>query len=223
MKPISEQKLWMQLRDTGKYMLNNGLAWGNAGNISTRLDEGHFLITASGTDMGELGEDDFALCSLASGSAVNSDSPKPSKEVPMHQAVYELRPEMNAVLHASPFYSTMAACSGEVLPADWFVEAMYYLEKIGRVPYYHPGSRELGDAVKAEVCSANILLLENHGVLVYDISLREARMALHTLEMVCRMLIVSKSSGIHMHSLSKAEVHSFLNESDYRPRRMWSE
>jgi L-fuculose-phosphate aldolase len=223
MKPNAEETLWMQLRDTGRYMLDNGLAWGNAGNISARVDEDRYLITASGTDMGELSETDFALCSIASGSAVQPGGPKPSKEVPMHQAVYELRPEINAVLHASPFYSTMAACSGEPIPADWFVEAMYYLERIERVPYYHPGSRELGDAVKAKVGSANILLLENHGVLVYDTSLREARMSLHTLEMVCRMLAASKSAGVEMRSLPARAVDSFLNESGYRPRRKWSE
>ncbi|WP_245599896.1 class II aldolase/adducin family protein [Paenibacillus harenae] len=223
MKPNPEQALWMQLRDTGRYMQGNGLAWGNAGNISARVDEDNYLITASGTDMGELAENDFALCSVASGSAVQPGGPKPSKEVPMHQAVYELRPEINAVLHASPFYSTMAACSGEPIPADWFVEAMYYLEKVERVPYCHPGSRELGDAVKAKVSSANILLLQNHGVLVYDTSLREARMALHTLEMVCRMMAAAGSAGTEMRPLPQPTVASFLNESGYRPRRKWSE
>ncbi|MBD2868795.1 class II aldolase/adducin family protein [Paenibacillus arenilitoris] len=223
MKPNPERKLWEQLRDTGMYMLDNGLAWGNAGNISARVDEDRYLITASGTDMGELAEGDFALCSVASGKAVRDGGPKPSKEVPMHQAVYELRPEINAVLHASPFYSTMIACTGEPIPADWFVEAMYYLERIERVPYFHPGSRELGEAVRAKAGAANILLLENHGVLVYDTSLREARMALHTLETVCRMMAAARSSGVEMRSLSRPTVDGFLNESGYRPRRKWSE
>lgn len=222
MKANPEKTLREQLRDTGKYMLDNGLAWGNSGNISARADEDCFLITASGTDMGELAEGDFALCPVYGRMEVREGGPKPSKEVPMHQAVYELRPEINAVLHASPFYGTMLACSGEQIPADWFVEAMYYLERVERVPYYHPGSRELGEAVKAKAGAANILLLENHGVLVYDTSLREARMALHTLETVCRMVVESRSSGIQLRSLPEQTVDGFLNDSGYRPRRKWS-
>ncbi|MFB9278632.1 class II aldolase/adducin family protein [Cohnella cellulosilytica] len=217
------EALWMQLRDTGRYMLDNGLSWGNAGNISARVDADRYLITASGTDMGELSERDFALCSIGTGASVQPDGPKPSKETPMHQAVYELRPDINAVLHASPFYSTMAACGGDSIPADLFVEAMYYLEKVERVPYCHPGSRELGDAVKAKARAANVLLLENHGVLVCDANLREARMALHTLEMACRMLFAAKSAGTALRPLTPATVDSFLNESGYRPRRKWGQ
>ncbi|NIK67837.1 class II aldolase/adducin family protein [Paenibacillus sp. BK720] len=222
MKANPEQALWEQLRDTGKYMLDNGLAWGNSGNISARAGNDNFLITASGTDMGELTEGDFALCPVSGHMESREGSPKPSKEVPMHQAVYELRPDINAVLHASPFYGTMIACGGEPIPADWFVEAMYYLERVERVPYYHPGSRELGEAVRAKTGAANILLLENHGVLVYDTSLREARMALHTLETVCRMMVESRSSGTKLHSLPARTVDGFLNDSGYRSRRKWS-
>ncbi len=211
-----------QLQDTGKYMMDYGLAWGNAGNISARLDGDRYIITASGTYMGELGDEDFAECSIAGASRKAAGTQKPSKEVPMHQAVYETRPDVNAILHASPFYSTMIACSGEPVPSEWFVETMYYLERVDRVEYCHPGSRELGEAVREKAGKANILLLENHGVLVYDTSVKEARMALQTLEMACRMLVQAKSSGISLRPLPEETVQDFLNHSGYRPRRKWN-
>jgi L-fuculose-phosphate aldolase len=139
----------------------------------------------------------------------------------MHQAVYEQRPEIGAVLHASPFYSTLIACSDIPLPADWFVEDMYYLERVARVSYCHPGSLALGEAVRAQAKSANILLLDNHGVLVYDTSLREALMGLHTLEMVCRMAITARGAGLELRSLPAFTVQDFLTNSGYRPRREW--
>ncbi len=209
-----------QLQSAGRYMLENRLTWGNAGNLSVRLSADHYLITASGTRLGDLRPDEFVECALGQVTAVSAER-KPSKETPMHAAVYVCRPEINAVLHASPFYSTLIACSGEALPADWFVEDMYYLERVARVPYCHPGSAALGEEVRARAKEANILLLDNHGVLVYDTSVREALMGLHTLEMVCQMMVTSKSAGIKVNSLSKQVVADFLNRSGYRPRREW--
>ncbi len=139
----------------------------------------------------------------------------------MHRAIYEQRPEVGAVLHASPFYSTLLACSDLPISADLFVEDMYYLEKIERVGYFHPGSLALGEAVREKARRANILLLENHGVLVYDTSIQEAMMGLQTLEMVCRMAITARSAGLELRSLPTATVADFLVNSGYRPRRDW--
>lgn len=215
-----KQELKKQLRETGKYMMQYNLAWGNSGNISAKTEENSFLITASGTYLGDLDLEDFAECSIESGKSINSGR-KPSKEVPMHLAIYETRPEIGAVLHASPLYSTMIASSNLDIPSAWFVESMYYLEKIERVPYANPGSMELGELVREKAKKANILLLENHGVLVYDTSLKEAKMALQTLEMACRMLLISQKAGVVLQELSEKEVNSFLKESGYKPRRMW--
>lgn len=209
-----------QLQQVGSYMMKNDLAWGNAGNISARVSENQYLITASGTYLGELGEDDFALCTL-DGEIMNSR--KPSKELPMHSAIYEERPDINAVLHASPFYSTLIACSDIDVPSNLFVESMYYLEKVERVPYYHPGSVDLGEAVRKKAKMANVLFLENHGVLVYDTSIQEARMGLQTLEMACRMILKAKTSNVELKSLRETTVNDFLLHSGYKPRRRWED
>jgi 3-dehydro-4-phosphotetronate decarboxylase len=209
----------LDLIKTGKFMMEYGLAWGNAGNISARASEDHYLITASGTFLGELEPSDLVGCSVSGHSEAYGK--KPSKETPMHQAIYQKRPEINAVLHASPFYSTLVACSKIEIPSNWFVETMYYLERVERVPYYHPGSQALGDAVAEKAGKANILLLENHGVLVYDISLKEARMALQTLEMACKMLITAKSTQIEINGLAGETVKDFLDNAAYKPQRNW--
>jgi 3-dehydro-4-phosphotetronate decarboxylase len=207
-----------ELQAAGRYMLKNDLAWGNAGNISARLDFDHYIITASGTRLGELKDDDFVECSFE-GSF--SGARKPSKETPMHRAIYEQRSEINAVLHASPFYSTLIACADIQVPADLFIEDMYYLERVERVSYFHAGSRELGEAVREKARQANILFLDNHGVLVYDTSIQEALMGLQTLEFACCMVITAKSAGLELRSLPSSTVAAFLENSGYRPRREW--
>jgi 3-dehydro-4-phosphotetronate decarboxylase len=206
------------LQTAGRYMLENDLAWGNAGNISACIGADRYLITASGTRLGELKDDDFVECSF-NGSF--SGERKPSKETPMHRAIYEQRPEIGAVLHASPFYSTLVACADLQIPTDLFIEDMYYLERLEHVNYFHAGSRELGEAVHAKAKQANILFLDNHGVLVYDTSIQEALMGLQTLEFVCRMVITARSAGLELHSLPASTVTDFLINSGYRPRREW--
>src|SRR5512135_2283724 len=92
-----------ELIDAGHYLFENGLTWGNAGNLSIRTAPDRYLVTASGTQLGALGDEDFVEVGINDGPGV-SYSRKPSKEMPMHRAVYELCPDMNAVVHASPFY-----------------------------------------------------------------------------------------------------------------------
>lgn len=213
-------ELRQQLQAAGRYMHANALAWGNAGNISARLGAGHLLVSASGTDLGDLAEADLVVCPVVEDPAWQPTR-RPSKEMPMHRAIYAERPEINAVLHASPLYSTLIACARVELPADLFVEDMYYLERVARVPYCHPGSPALGEAVRAQARMANVLLLDNHGVLVYDTSLREALMGLHTLEMVSRLWLAARGAQLDLQPLDPAVVADFLDRSGYRPRRAW--
>jgi len=209
-----------ELREAGRYMLAHELAWGNAGNLSVRIAPDRYMITASGTRLGELAVDDFAECRLAT-PFTTGGGPRPSKERPMHEAIYETRPEINAVLHASPFYSTLIACTVESVPANLFVESMYYLERVARVPYRGPGSDELGEVVRVHAAEANVLLLENHGVLVYDTSVREALMSLQTLEMTCRMWLTARGAGVTMRELEPDVAQHFLVHAGYKPRREW--
>lgn len=203
------------LIDTGKFMFDKNLAWGTAGNISAKVDEETFYISASGTQLGSLLEDHLVPFPAA------EDKLKPSKEAPMHEAIYKERSEIGAVLHASPFYSTLIACSDIELPSNFFVETMYYLEKVERVRYEHPGSMNLADAVREKAADANILLLENHGVLVYDYNLKEALMALQTLEVASKMLVTTMGDKINIRGLSSEITKDFLENSNYKKRREW--
>jgi ribulose-5-phosphate 4-epimerase/fuculose-1-phosphate aldolase len=212
-------KIRDELRALGRYMIDNQLVWGSSGNISARVGEDSFLITASGAWLADLGPEDLVACRI-SGSQVMGER-KPSKEFPLHQAIYALRPEINAVIHSSPFYGTLISCTEASICSNWFVESMYYLERVGRVGYHHPGSAELVEGIKGEIMGANVLILENHGVLVYDTSIQEARMALHTLEVMCRMMVVSRSAGLEIQGLPEETVRDFLSNSGYRPLRRW--
>ncbi|MBO1511492.1 class II aldolase/adducin family protein [Metabacillus bambusae] len=206
-----------ELIEAGKYLKTNQLAWGTSGNISAKSDDNHMLITASGTYMADLKEDDFVTCEIETGKYEGTR--KASKETPMHTGIYRMRKDVKAVLHSSPFYTTLFACSNEQIYSELFVETMYYLENIAYVDYFHPGTQELGDAVTEQATKANIIMLKNHGVVVYDDSMSEAIMRLETLEMACRMILKAKESGVKLNHIPDQVVTSFLEDSRYKPRK----
>jgi ribulose-5-phosphate 4-epimerase/fuculose-1-phosphate aldolase len=205
------------LIEAGRYMLTNQLAWGTSGNISMRLDSEHMLITASGTYMGDLSLDDFVKYHIHSGEYTGIG--KPSKETPMHSEIYKRRSDIGAILHSSPFYTTLLASSNEPILSNLFIETMYYLENVAYVDYYHPGTTELGEAVAKQSAFSNIVIMRNHGVTVFDDSLKDALMRLETLEIACRMIITAKSAGIEFNKIPTHVISSFLEESRYKPRK----
>ncbi|WP_080872598.1 class II aldolase/adducin family protein [Oceanobacillus timonensis] len=203
-----------KLLHTGNELLQKQLTWGNSGNISARNDKENMIITASGTNMGQLSEDDFAFVHIETQEWEGTK--KPSKEIPMHRAIYMNRPDANVIIHASPFWSTLIACSEQTMESKLFIESMYYLEKIEEVPYFHPGSAALGEEVGEAAKKANVLILKNHGVIVLDDSVEEAVMRLETLEFTCRMAIMAKGSGIPLSVLTDEIAEDFLANSGYK-------
>ena len=206
------------LIDAGKWIAEKNMTWGSAGNMSIRLDENHVLITASGTRFDSLTEDSFTLYNLADDSWTGG---KPSKELPVHLAVYRNAPWAGAVVHASPFHTTLAASTTLKVRNDLFVENMYYLQRMTRIPYAHPGSKELTAFVDGVAANANVILMKNHGVILYDTTMQEACAGLEVLENTCRMCLEAARAGIEMTPVDQETVQDFLLHSGYRKPRVW--
>ena len=77
------------------------------GNFSLRVDEGHLLITRSGSDKARLTPDDLMLCDL-DGVPVDRRL-RPSAETALHVAVYRLEDSAGAVLHTHSVTSTVVS------------------------------------------------------------------------------------------------------------------
>lgn len=204
-----------EIIETGRWIMEKNLTWGTSGNISVR-EGNHIYVTASGTVIGDLHEEDITVVDLE-GKVL--EGKKPSKETGMHLEVYRKRPEVAAVLHASPFWTTFAACTTMEMKTDLFIESMYYDEKLLRVPYFHAGSSALAEAVSKVAEKTHVILMEHHGMLCYDRNLKECRSALEVTENVCRMNIMAQSAGIPLQELPKEMVRDFLEGGYYRKRR----
>lgn len=211
MNPVKEQII-----ETGKWIMQKGLTWGTSGNISAR-DGDAIYITASGTVLGDLKENDIIACDL--NGKILDGRKKPSKETEMHLEIYRKCSDVEGVVHVSPFYSTFCACADLKLKTNLFIESMYYDERILRIPYYHAGSIALARAVR-EVCEqGHVILMENHGVLAYDRSLAECRSCLEVTENVCKMNLMAKMGDIMLLEVEPETVQDFLEGGYYKKRR----
>lgn len=190
--------LRQQLCELGHYLGERGLAWGTSGNISLRVDEEYFLISASGAWLGRLTPEQTSLCSLHSEDFAGA---KPSIETPMHRAVYCNRPEAQVVVHVSPLYTTLVACSDMQVPTDLNIENIFYLGRIARVPFLQPGSEQLAEAVGDAVREHETIILSNHGVITFHQSVPDVLMRVESFEMTCRLLVMARAANIPLNRL----------------------
>lgn len=200
---------------TARWMAAEKLAWGSSGNISARTGAEGFLLSASGTWFERLEPGDLVPCRVPDD--VWEGQRKPSKEIAMHRAIYARRPDAAWVLHCTPPAATVFACQHRVPSAGVFVEGMAYVGEVREVNYLHPGTGELGAAVGEASAQANVILLRNHGVIIFDVSPDEARMRLLSLEFACALELAAERSGVGISALSRPLVDEFRARRIYRP------
>jgi len=197
-----------ELRRCGRLLAERGLVWGRSGNISARIEPNTFLISTGGSELGSLQDDDLILCRVDKDSCEGVK--RPSMELWLHRGIYRSCSDAMAIIHSQPLYSTLVSCSDIAVRTDFLPEAMAYLGDVARVPYHHAGSRELAKATAAKAEESQVLLLENHGVVCWDSSLDEALLKTETLDFVCRLLVLSRASGLALNLLGEDVAADFL-------------
>lgn len=157
--------------DLGASLFARGFSVGSAGNISVRVDGG-FLMTPTNSSLGRLDAD--SLSTLDS-EFRHIAGDRPSKEVVMHRACYEARPDANAIVHLHSTHATAVSCLPD---ADFPPLTPYFVMRVGErlpvVPYFRPGDPQMEPAIREAARGARALLLANHGLLVAGSSLIDA-------------------------------------------------
>lgn len=143
-----------------------GLSHGTTGNISCRSGE-HLLVTPTNSSMADVAAEQLALVDL---SGVALTDRKPSKEAPLHAAIYRRRPDVHAIVHTHSLHATAVACLANI-DTDDALPALtaYYAMRVDRLPvvgFFPPGDHGLADAVGEFAAQSTTLLLRNHGVVV---------------------------------------------------------
>lgn len=122
------------------------------------------LISASGSWLSDITEEQVAICRIKDGVCINDK--KPSIELGFHQAVLKQRPDINTVLHFQSPFATALACSKDRESAKdlpLIPELPYYIGPVATVPYMTPGSDALAQAVASALQGHDMVILQNHG------------------------------------------------------------
>jgi ribulose-5-phosphate 4-epimerase/fuculose-1-phosphate aldolase len=183
-----ESRLREDLCRLGRSMFTRGLTHGSTGNLSVRLPDGGYLMTPTGSNLGEL---DPARLSKLDAQGRHLDGDKPTKESFLHIAMYEERERSAAVVHLHSTFSTAVSVLDGVNPDDVLPPlTAYYVMRIGSlplVPYYAPGDLNLAQAVRGLAGKHHAVLLANHGPVVAGSSLSAAADAIEELEATAKL------------------------------------
>ncbi|MCC6495785.1 MAG: class II aldolase/adducin family protein [Propionibacteriaceae bacterium] len=159
-QPSTLSGLILQLCEVGEMSVKGGLVLASGGNLSARLPGSEvFAVTGSGTWLDRLTPDDFAIMNLE-GALLSG--PAPSSEWKLHQRTYQVRPDVNSVIHLHPQHAVLLDALGHKIRLITLDHA-YYVKSVGSVPYYPNGSDELADLSAEQCLEHNCLILSNHG------------------------------------------------------------
>ena len=195
-----------------RMLYDRQLVHAEGGNSSIRIGGeaspgGEVWITRTGSVLGRLSEDDLTQMTL-DGEVIAGD--KPSKEWPMHLALYKARPDAKAIIHIHPTYSIaystlLAEPSLDAVPA--FTSALY--RRAGRVPmidYYPVGSRELHEAIAALAPHFYAILMRQHGLTVASSSLSKAFGIIEEIEQCCHIALLTNGNGVPISAAERAAI-----------------
>jgi ribulose-5-phosphate 4-epimerase/fuculose-1-phosphate aldolase len=194
----------------GRSLFERGLTAGSSGNISVRLQDGGWLTTPTNSSLGFL---DPARLSRLDGEGRLLSGASPTKELPLHSALYATRKDAGAIVHLHSTHSVAVSMLPDVNPADVLPPmTAYYLMRVGRtalVPYYRPGDPAVADAIRGLAGQYTSVLLANHGPVVAGKDLEAAVYATEELEETAKLRLLLH--GLNPRLLTRAQVRDLVD------------
>jgi L-fuculose-phosphate aldolase len=202
MSPAEEQ-LRADICEVGRRLYARGYVASNDGNISVRLDADRLLTTPTGVSKGFMTPDMLVVTDLKGQKVAGHRNA--SSELLMHLAVYEERPDVQAVVHAHPPLATGFAVAGIPLDRAVLAEVITTLGSVPIAAYATPSTEELPAAVRQFIRAHDGMLLANHGALTVGKDLMGAYYKMETVEHFAHISLVARLLG-REHLLSRDEV-----------------
>lgn len=183
-----------------------GMTTTSGGNISVIDENGDIWVTPAAVDKGSLKPSDI-MCVRHDGTIIGRH--KPSSEFPFHKAIYEMRPDIKAIIHAHPPALVSFSIVHEIPDTNIISQAKYICGPIGYATYELPGSNLLGERIAAEFKKGFMaMIMENHGTVLGGSDLLDAFQRFETLEFSARTILYGKTIGTPQY-LTNAQIDDF--------------
>lgn len=204
----NRKELARQIIDACLEMTRLGLNQGTAGNISVRYGNG-MLITPSGMPYDKMTEDDIVY---VDNDGTFEEGKIPSSEWQFHQAVYEVRPKCNAVVHNHAVNCTAVAILNKAIPAIHYMIGVTGTNQVPCVPYATFGTWQLAEYVKEGIAKSKAILLQHHGMIATEVNLAKALWVAHEVEILATLYLKILATTSDVPVLSDEEIKIVLEK-----------
>ena len=173
--------LVVELLAAGRALAASGLSPGTSGNVSVRVGD-EVWMSASGTSLATLTPAQMARtrldCTPVAGDADRAPAPRPTKEWPLHLAMYARDDAYRSVVHLHSPSAVAASCLRPWREHTAFAPLTpYLLMRVGNVPlvrYAAPGDPVQAERVRDSALRFHGALLQNHGSLAAGTTVAQA-------------------------------------------------
>jgi L-fuculose-phosphate aldolase len=185
-----------------------GFGANHDGNISAKF-EGVLLATPTAVSKGNI-TDDMIITLDASGNKIEG-SGKPFSEIKLHLVAYNVRQDVNAVVHAHPPFATARGLVNLPLRPS-IPEAIVSLgDIIPVIPFVMPGAKENDSIIANALSGANAFFMPGNGVLAVGTCVEQAYLRLELVEHLAKIDYYASHMGMPM-LLTNEEISLLLEK-----------
>jgi ribulose-5-phosphate 4-epimerase/fuculose-1-phosphate aldolase len=166
---------------TAQELVHKGYLMATGGNISLRiLGQEAFAITPSNFDYLKMTAEDVCILDYDLNSL--ESELKPSVEAAMHWAIYQVRGDVNAIVHTHQVYASALTLIKAPIPHLFDEQVRFLGRSVDIIPYAPSGTGMLKNTVAKHVKNHNnAFMMQNHGALIFG---HDMERAVHNVEIL---------------------------------------
>ena len=170
-----------QVVTTAQLLTKKGYLIATGGNLSIRIPgQDAFAITPSNYDYMKMVPEN--VCVLDFDLKVLEGKRKPSVESAMHGAIYQTRPDVNAIVHTHQVYASTLSLINAPIPALFDEQARFLGRTVEIIPYAPSGTGFLKNVIARNIKNHNnAFIMQNHGALCLG---HDVERAAHNIEIL---------------------------------------
>lgn len=184
-------------------LFQQGLVTGVDGALAWRIADDTMLVSPLHQPLGFLTASVVARVSL-NGKYQNEVVPNLSAE--FLAEIFRQNPDIGAVIHAHPKFSSILGLSQQSLPLSLLPDLQQRIGQIKTIGFQTHWSDEVLQQLQARNRSRGVFLIENYGVLVFAEDLITAALTLDSLEHYLEIIYHSQNNGRNDRPSSRYEV-----------------
>jgi L-ribulose-5-phosphate 4-epimerase len=171
-----------QVVETAQELVRKGYLMATGGNISMRvIGEDIFVITPSNYDYMKMTADDVCILNFDL-NQIEYNGLQPSVETAMHGGIYQVRGDVNAVVHTHQVYVSALTLIKAPIPSLFDEQARFLGRSVDIIPYAPSGTGMLKNTIAKHVRNHNnAYMMQNHGALIFG---HDMERAVHNVEIL---------------------------------------